>query len=263
MDVAQPRRRRPRLGGVGWWQLKQDPILLLTVLLVSAALLIFIVYPLVRVFWLSINPRGEFTLDVYRQILDSWWLRQSFYNSLLLGVLTATFSTLIGFIFAFALNRTDMPLKGFFGQMVQLPMISPPFMFTLSVILLLGRNGIVTKALGLSNFNIYGLNGLVLVQTISMFPIAFNTLNGVLQAINPDLEEGALDLGASRWHVFRSITLPLSIPGLASAWLLVFVNSLADFANPMVLGAPSMCSRSRLICSLLGCSTSPGAQLWL
>ena len=123
MDVAQPRRRRPRLGGVGWWQLKQDPILLLTVLLVSAALLIFIVYPLVRVFWLSINPRGEFTLDVYRQILDSWWLRQSFYNSLLLGVLTATFSTLIGFIFAFALNRTDMQLKGFFCQMVQLPMI--------------------------------------------------------------------------------------------------------------------------------------------
>jgi iron(III) transport system permease protein len=236
MAVAQPRGRRRRLRGVGWWQLKQDPILLLTVLLVSAALLIFIVYPLVRVFWLSINPRGEFTLDVYRQILDSWWLRQSFYNSLLLGVLTATFSTIIGFIFAFALNRTDLPLKGFFGQMVQLPMISPPFMFTLSVILLLGRNGIVTKALGLSNFNIYGLNGLVLVQTISMFPIAFNTLNGVLQAINPDLEEGALDLGASRWHVFRSITLPLSIPGLASAWLLVFVNSLADFANPMVLG---------------------------
>lgn len=236
MAVAQPRKRRSRMGNVGWWQLKQDPILLITLLVITAALLIFIVYPLIRVFLLSINPRGEFTLDVYRQVLGQWWLRQSFYNSLLLGTLTATFSTIIGFIFAFALNRTDMPMKGFFGQMVQLPMISPPFMFTLSVILLLGRNGIITKGLGLTNFNIYGLNGLVLVQTISMFPIAFNTLNGVLQGINPDLEEGALDLGASRFAVFRNITLPLSVPGLASSWLLVFVNSLADFANPMVLG---------------------------
>src|SRR5690606_25075319 len=152
-------------------------ILLLTVLLVGAALLLFIVYPLVRVFLLSIKPGAEFTVDIYRQVLNSWCLRHSFYNSLLLESLTATFSTSVGFIFAFALNRTDIPLKGVFGQMVQLPMISPPFMFTLSVILLLGRNGIVTKALGLGNFNIYGLNGLVLVQTISMFPIAFNTLN--------------------------------------------------------------------------------------
>ena len=237
MAVAKPRRPKARVGGTGLWQLRQDPALLLTLIIIGLSLLVFIVYPLLRVFLLSINPRGTLTLDVYRQVMGQWWLRQSFYNSLLLGTLTATFSTIIGYLFAFALNRTDMPMKGFFGQMVQLPMISPPFMFTLSVILLLGRNGLITKGLlGLTKFNIYGLNGLVLVQTISMFPIAFNTLNGVLQGINPDLEEGALDLGASRFSVFRTITLPLSIPGLASSWLLVFVNSLADFANPMVLG---------------------------
>lgn len=237
MAVLRPRRQKAQVRGAGLWQLRQDPALVITLIIIGLSLFVFIVYPLIKVFLLSIRPHGTLTLDVYRQVVGQWWLRQSFYNSLLLGTLTATFSTLIGFIFAFALNRTDMPMKGFFGQMVQLPMISPPFMFTLSVILLLGRNGIITKGLlGLTNFNIYGLNGLVLVQTISMFPIAFNTLNGVMQGINPDLEEGALDLGASRFAVFRSITLPLSIPGLASSWLLVFVNSLADFANPMVLG---------------------------
>lgn len=237
MAVVKPRRQRPRVKGTGWWQLKQDPALVVTLIIISLSLFLFIVYPLFKVFLLSIRPQGFLTLDVYRGVFSQWWLRQSFYNSLLLGTLTATFSTIIGFLFAFGLNRTNMPLKGFFGQMVQLPLISPPFMFTLSVILLLGRNGIITKGLlGLTNFNIYGLNGLVLVQTISMFPIAFMTLNGVMQGINPDLEEGALDLGASRFAVFHSITLPLSIPGLASSWLLVFVTSLADFANPMVLG---------------------------
>ncbi|NLL48665.1 MAG: iron ABC transporter permease [Firmicutes bacterium] len=237
MAVAKLRKPKHRVGGTGWWQLRQDPVLFITLIIISISLLVFIVYPLFKVFLLSIRPRDAFTFDVYRGIFGQWWLRQSLYNSLLLGTITATTSTIIGFLFAFALNRTNIPWKGFFGQMVQLPMISPPFMFTLSVILLLGRNGLITKGiLGLTNFSIYGLNGLVLVQTISMFPIAFLTLNGVMQGINPDLEEGALDLGASRFAVFRSITLPLSVPGLASSWLLVFVTSLADFANPMVLG---------------------------
>jgi iron(III) transport system permease protein len=120
--------------------------------------------------------------------------------------------------------------------MAQLPIISPPFMFCLSVILLLGRNGIITKQLlGLRNFDIYGLKGLVLVQTMGMFPVAFMVLDGVLQAINPDLEEGALNLGASKGKVFWTVTVPLCVPGIASSWLLVFVTSLADFANPVVI----------------------------
>lgn len=238
MAIAKKTEEKmPRLKRNSWWQLRQDPMLLVTLIIISLALFLFIVYPLIKVFLLSIRPHGYFTFDVYQHIFSQWWLRESFYNSLLLGTLTATFSTLVGFAFAFALNRTNMPGKVFFNQIVQLPLVSPPFMFTLSVILLLGRNGLITKGLlGLTNFNIYGLKGLILVQTISMFPIAFMTLNGVMQGINPDLEEGALDLGANRFHVFRTITLPLSVPGLASSWLLVFVTSLADFANPMVLG---------------------------
>ncbi|NLJ81423.1 MAG: iron ABC transporter permease [Firmicutes bacterium] len=225
------------MGAKSWWQLRQDPVLLITLIIISVSLFLFIVYPLYKVFVLSVKPKGLFSLEAYHYIFTQWWLRQSFFNSLLLGSLTATASTVVGFIFAFALNRTDMDGKGFFRQIVQLPLVSPPFMFTLSVILLLGKNGLITKKLlGLANFNIYGLKGLVLVQTVSMFPIAYMTLNGVMQGINPDLEEGALDLGASRFGVFRTITLPLSIPGLASSWLLVFVTSLADFANPMVLG---------------------------
>lgn len=213
-----------------------DPILLAAVLVISLLLLVFIVYPLARVFWLSFFPRGSFSLETYKYIFSQWWLRETIVNSLVLAVTTATLSTIVGFIFAFAINRTDMPGKEFFRQMASLPLVSPPFMFTISVILLLGRNGIITNMLGLKNFTIYGFKGLVMVQTIGMFPIAFMTLNGVLQGLSADLEEGALNLGASRWGVFRTVTLPLTGPGLASSWLLVFVTSLADFANPMVMG---------------------------
>lgn len=120
--------------------------------------------------------------------------------------------------------------------MATLPVISPPFSLTLSIILLFGNNGLITRSvLGLTNFNIYGLWGLVAVQTICMFPIAFLTLVGVLHAIDSTLEEAALDLSASKMQVFMSVTFPLALPGVLSAWLLVFVNSLADFANPLIL----------------------------
>lgn len=211
-------------------------MLLGVILLVTVLLAVFIVYPIAQVIRVSLTPDGTFSLAAYKYLLSQWWLRQTFFNSMLLGAIVATVGTLIGFVFAYALNHTRLPLTGFFRQMAVLPIISPPFMFCLSVILLLGRNGIITKQLlHLTEFDIYGLKGLVLVQTMGMFPIAFMVLDGVLQAINPDLEEGALNLGASKGRVFWTVTLPLCIPGIASAWLLVFVTSLADFANPVVL----------------------------
>jgi iron(III) transport system permease protein len=214
----------------------RNPILLATILAVSALLVVFVIYPIVKVVLVSLKPKGEWSLDTYRYLLSQWWLRQTFRNSILLGVIVATLGTTVGFTFAYALNRGDIPQKRFFRLMAQLPIISPPFMFCLSVILLLGRNGVITKQLlGLRTFDIYGLKGLVLVQTMGMFPVAFMVLDGVLQAINPDLEEGALNLGASKARVFWTVTVPLCTPGIASSWLLVFVTSLADFANPMVI----------------------------
>ena len=117
------------------------------------------------------------------------------------------------------------------------PIISPPFVIALAAILLFGRAGGLTpyveKIIG--QYSIYGLGGLVLVETIAYGPIAFLVLHGVLQAIDPALEEAAMDLGASRGRVFSTVTVPLAIPGIASAWLLVFIESMADFGNPMVI----------------------------
>jgi iron(III) transport system permease protein len=217
-------------------RLINEPFLLLIIILVGLSLIIFIIFPLFKVIQLSFSPDEHLSLDIYKYIFQHRWLAKIFVNSILLATIVASMGTLIGFIFAFALNRTDISFKPFFKTLAMLPIISPPFMLTLSVILLLGRNGLITRhLLGLTNFNIYGLKGLVLVQTMGMFPIAYLVLAGVLQSINPELEDSAMNLGASWRSVFSSVTLPLAIPGIASAWLLIFVTSLADFANPMVI----------------------------
>lgn len=236
--VPQAYRRPPKLKSLAGQirSIVADPFLIVSLLLLGTSLLVFVIYPLFQVLRLSLAPQGKLSLEVFQYIVGKIWLRKAFTNSLLLGSIVATTATIVGFIFAFTLNRVKIPGVRLFQQMAILPVISPPFMFTLSVILLLGRNGLITKQiLGLQNFDIYGLPGLVLVQTISMFPIAYLVLNGVLRTIGGDLEDGAQNLGASKWAVVRTVTFPLAMPGLASSWLLIFVTSLADFANPIVI----------------------------
>ena len=215
---------------------KNDGITKFTIFIIAVLILIFVIYPLYKVIAVSLTADGSFSLDEYIYIFSKSWLRGTFYNSILLGVIVATTSTIIGFIAAFSLYKVQLPMRGFFRQIVMLPIISPPFMLTISIILLMGRNGLITKQLfGITNYSIYGLDGLIIVQTLGMYPIAYRVLTGVLSRISPELENAALNLGGDKGYVFRSVTLPLAIPGLASAWLLVFVTSIADFANPMVL----------------------------
>jgi len=213
----------------------RDRISAFAIIILAVIAFVFIAYPLFETFRLTVMSQGHFSLDVWKRVLGGDYLR-AFGGSMLLGVLTATVSTLIGFLFAFTVNRTSMRGKKLVNALATLPVISPPFSLTLSVILLAGNNGLITRQLlGLSNFSIYGLDGLVIVQTISMFPIAYMTMSGVLKSIDSTQEDAALDLSAGRFKTFTTITLPLAMPGVLSAWLLVFTNSLADFANPLLL----------------------------
>ncbi|MBQ7577422.1 MAG: iron ABC transporter permease [Synergistaceae bacterium] len=221
------------------WQLmmSRDPIVGFALAGLFLMTLTFVAYPLFEALRLSFLENGKFSLSVWKSILNSEGYMSALWGSLKLGCWTATFSTLVGFLFAFVVTRTNAPCKKLISTMGVLPVISPPFSLTLSIILLFGNNGLITRwlrVIGL-DFSIYGLPGLVLVQTMGMFPIAFLTLTGVLQAIDSTFEEASLNLSAGRLKTFTSITLPLAVPGLLSAWLLVFTTSLADFANPLLL----------------------------
>jgi iron(III) transport system permease protein len=213
----------------------RDPWMGFAIMGLFAIVVVFVAYPMIESVRLTFVANGAPSLDIWKAVLSPRYL-VALWGSVRLGLLTATASTVIGFLFAFLTERTSVGGKKLIGTMATLPVISPPFSLTLSIILLFGNNGLVTKRLlGLESFSIYGLNGLVIVQTIGMFPIAYLTLSSVLKAIDSTVEDAALDLCASRWQTFVTVTLPLAMPGILSAWLLVFTNSLADFANPLLL----------------------------
>ncbi len=219
-------------------RLLHDPFLLFLVMVIFGALGTFIVYPLVRVLTESLFIRGEFNPKYFLQFFERRYLIRPFLNSLTVGALVSLIGTAIGFVFAYAVTRTDIPGKSLFRVIATFPIISPPFLIALAAILLLGNHGLVTEFLRTRfgiDWDVYGLPGLVLTETLAYFPLAFMTLEGVLSGIDPALEESALDLGASRLRTFLRVTLPLATPGIASALLLVFIRSLEDFGNPIVI----------------------------
>ncbi|HKK48831.1 MAG TPA: ABC transporter permease subunit, partial [Alkalispirochaeta sp.] len=192
-----------------------------TIIIVFALLGLFILYPLFSVLRMSLTPDAGFSAEVYRSIFDHARYFRSIRNSIMLGMIVATLATTIGFIMAYAIERLRIPGRQFFRTLAILPIVSPPFMFALSVILLFGRSGLITRhLLNLDIESIYGLRGLILVQTINLFPIAYMTLSGILQGIDPDLETCALNLGARRKHAFFTVTFPLAMPGILASWLI-------------------------------------------
>lgn len=214
----------------------RDPLLLACIVAVVIGLGVFVAYPLAAVAIQSFRTEGRWTLGIYAEAFRSPYLRQAFVNSMLMSALTALVGTAIGFAFAFGVTRANLPFRKFFNAVAVLPIVSPPFIGALAIIMLFGNNGLVTwNILRLKNFPIYGFNGLALAQVVTFFPVAYLTLRGVLESMNPVLEDAALDLGGSRWKVFLKVTLPLSLPGIAGSALLLFVETLADFGNPLIL----------------------------
>jgi len=234
--MRQPSRKIQEIIG-NWRIIWKEPLLLVFIIAIFYFLLVFVAFPLYMVFKTSLIVHKQFDLSNYLAIFSKRYYFQPLINSMILGMLAATAGTMLGFVFAYAITRTPLPFKRFFRMTATFPIISPPFIVALAAILLFGRAGSLTPILRriIGEYSIYGLGGLVLVETIAYGPIAFLVLYGVLQAIDPALEEAAMDLGASRARVFTTVTLPLAVPGIASAWLLVFIESMADFGNPMVL----------------------------
>ncbi len=163
------------------------------------------------------------------------------WNTLVLALSTASLATLLGLAFALIVTRTGFRLKRPLRLLTVMPIITPPFVIGLGLILIFGRSGLVNQAAS-SWFGvelgrwIYGFNGVLLAQVFSFTPTAFLVLIGVVEGVSPTMEEATQTLRASEMRAFRTVTLPLMRPGLANAFLVVFIESIADFGNPVVLG---------------------------
>ena len=240
-----------------------DPILVGMIAVLLVFLLLFILYPLLMLLVDSFYTDGTVTLDVFRRVLSMDRFRTAFKNTVVLGVITGLASTVIGLLFAYVevyVKVKTKILEKLFHVVSMLPVVSPPFVLSLSMIMLFGRSGLITrKLLGIYDSNVYGLGGIAIVQTLTFFPVCYLMLKGLLKNIDPSLEEATRDMGASRWKVFTSVTLPLMLPGLGNAFLVTFIESVADFANPMLIGGSFDTLATTIYLQVTGAYDSTGA----
>jgi iron(III) transport system permease protein len=185
------------------------------------------------------------------------------WNTLLLALSVASACTLLGLAFALVVTRTGFAFRRALRVLSVLPIITPPFVIGLGLILLFGRSGLVNQGLEAA-FGIvptrwiYGYPGILLAQVLAFTPIAFLVLVGVVEGVSPTLEEAAQTLRADRWTTFATVSLPLMRPGLVNAFLISFIESIADFGNPILLGGNFGVLSTEIFFSVVGAQLDPG-----
>ncbi len=221
-------------------KLMGDPIMVTTIVVLIAFLTLFILYPLAILLVDSFITDNGPSLEVFSRVLAMGSFTKAITNTLAVGLLVSAVSALVGLLFAYVEVYVKLKTRfmgGLFKVVSMLPVVSPPFVLSLSIIMLFGKSGIITRyLLQIYDTNVYGFWGIFVVQTLTFFPVCYMMLKGLLKNIDPSLEEAARDMGASRFKVFTSVTLPLIMPGLGNAFLVTFIESIADFANPMIIG---------------------------
>ena len=243
-------------------KLMADPIMVTTIVVLIAFLTLFILYPLAILLVDSFVGDGTFGFGTFQRIFAMPRFTTAITNTLKVGFLVGILSAFIGLLFAYVevYVRMGRFVGGLFKVVSTLPVVSPPFVLSLSMIMLFGKAGIITRfLLGIYDNSVYGFWGIVVVQTLTFFPVCYMMLKGLLKNIDPSLEEAARDMGASRWKVFTSVTLPLMLPGLGNAFLVTFIESIADFANPMIIGGSYDTLATTIYLQITGSYDKPGA----
>src|SRR5512144_913842 len=225
----------------------RSPRLALGVGLIWAFLILFLVYPLGRIFYDAVTDEaGRWTLANFHDFFTDRFYLRSFWHSMILGVATVITSSVLGIAVAFLLVRFDFRGRNFFSYLTMIPIISPPLVGVLGFTFILGRAGTVNvllmdwfDMLRPVNF-LYGIHGVVLVETLHLFPMITLNVVDALAKIDPSLEEAAESVGARGWTKLRTVTLPLTTPGYVAGALLVFIWTFSDFATPLILGVQDL-----------------------
>src|SRR6266705_1707179 len=228
---------RPRAGAGGaWW-----PALGIAAIWIFLG--IFLIYPLARIFYDAFSDdAGRLTVRHFVDFATDGFYRRSLWNSLVLGLGTVAATSVLGFAIAMLLVRYDFVGRSLFSNLTLIPIVAPPLVGVLGFTFILGRAGTVNVLLMdwfdlLTPINfVYGVHGVLLVETLHLFPMITLNVVDALAKIDPALEEAAESVGAPGWWKLATITLPLTTPGYVAGALLVFIWTFSDFATPLVLG---------------------------
>lgn len=219
----------------------------IAIVVVIIALLIAI--PVLSILFESTRPSG---VNVLKNAISNPVSKQILLNTVWLGVSVGFFGTAIGFILAFIQVRLEFKGKKLLHVFALVPLVAPPFAFATSVIVLFGRSGIISNQLLGQTPMLYGYSGLVLVLSVSYFPVAYLNLLGMMRSLDPAIDEAASSLGGNKFRIFKTVTVPLLIPGITSSFLLLFVEAIADLANPLVIGGDYIVLSSRAYIAING-----------
>ena len=203
--------------------------------------LLFIVYPFFKMIGQSFydTETNAFTLANYLRFFEKKYYQEALGHSLLVSTLVTIFATALGVPLAYIGTRFNLYFKRVIYVMIVLSMLSPPFIGAYAWITLLGRSGIITKALesiGIMVGDIYGLKGIVLVFTLKLYPMVYLYVSGALSSIDSSLEEASENLGVSGIKRIMKVTFPVITPTILSSALMVFMTALADFGTPRLIG---------------------------
>ena len=225
------------------------------VIFVIFMVVMFVFFPVWEIFRnVLFNKAGEFVPFQFFRIITSFGVGRIVWNTLRLAFIVGATTTMCGLIFALYSVRATTRFRYLIRVFYILPIITPPFVVGMSLILLFGRAGMINDGLmflfgpagiftpegGQGIFErsgyIYGFLGIFIAQTLSLTPVSYMVISGMLSSINPAMEEASLTMRASRWTTLWKVTLPLLRPGIANAFLLGMISSAADFGNPLVIG---------------------------
>ena len=220
--------------------------------LLLAILALFLLYPVVDICRLSFFKDGVFTIQNYVDYFSNPRIFRSFYNSMFVSAITMVITTVLAFFFAYGLTRTTMPAKGLFFTISTLPLIAPTIIQALALILLFGRNGLITRYLLGTDWNIYGATGIIVGEILYCFPNALFILYTTLSAVDTRLDEAAQSLGASSLKTFWKVTLPAAKYGIASAAALTFNLTITDFGIPVVIGGNYSVLATEIVSQVFG-----------
>ena len=230
-------------------QTKKDytPYLILSIPLLF--LVIFLVWPLGMSIGKAFVLKGKeliwdnFTLANFQRFFTSSMYQKSIRNSFVISFAVVLFTLIIGAPMGYFVARVEMPFKKLILALGILPIITPAFVGAFSWVILLGRQGVVryavNKVLGLVGLSlppIYGLFGIIFTMSLTYLPFVFLLSYGAFKSTNPLLEESAMIMGAGHSRILRTITIPLILPSLGAAAILVFIRAMGNFGIPAVLG---------------------------